>query len=276
MYRLDGMDMRLLLSHELPLYRKFYPQYSSNLGRIVKHVAAAVPDFSLVDVGANVGDSVAIVRNQCHCPMLCIEGVERYFSLLYANTVGLPDIELEQCFVGAETSLANATLDVRSGTARVIRGGGTLVTFRRLSEILAAHPRFAKPGMIKIDADGMDCEILKNEAAFLARTGPIVFFEYDPHFFQVDEDEALSVFASLAEAGYDRLLVYDNLGDYMLSTRVGERAVLLDLLQYFSGRGGLRYCDICAFPRRFEQLWSELRSSEVSFFRAFRGGKIAV
>jgi FkbM family methyltransferase len=273
-YRLDGMDIGLPLSHELPFFRKYHPLYSSNLGRIVRKVAAALEEFTLVDVGANVGDSVAIIRSQCYCPILCIEGAETYYSYLIANTANLRDIELEKCFVATETASAKAKLDVRSGTARLTPGGERLHTFKRLSEIVAAHVRFSNPGFIKIDTDGMDCEILRCEASFLKRTQPIVFFEYDPNFLPADEEMALSVFDSLAEAGYDRLLVYENLGDLMLSSRTTEKSLLQDLHHYFSGRQSLRYCDICAFPQSREHLWSEIKSSEIAFFQAFRAGLV--
>lgn len=32
------------------------------------------PDLSLIDIGTNVGDTVAIVRQDAHYPILCVEG----------------------------------------------------------------------------------------------------------------------------------------------------------------------------------------------------------
>jgi FkbM family methyltransferase len=39
----------------------------------------------MIDIGANVGDSVAIVREQSDYPILCIEGNETYFQILEEN-----------------------------------------------------------------------------------------------------------------------------------------------------------------------------------------------
>ena len=78
-YNLDGTNLSIPFSHQLPLYRDKYPQYSKNLGRIAKQVLAKYNDAGIVDIGANIGDSVAILRNQTECPILCIDGNEQFF-----------------------------------------------------------------------------------------------------------------------------------------------------------------------------------------------------
>ncbi len=59
-YTLDGTDLLLPLSHDLPMHRARYPRYSANLGDVAAAVAAARPEATMVDIGANIGDSVAI------------------------------------------------------------------------------------------------------------------------------------------------------------------------------------------------------------------------
>ena len=81
-FEIDGYLLYLPLSHRLPQHRLATPGYSSNLGRLAQIVQSKYPDLTLVDVGANVGDSVAIVRRRIHCPILCVEGEERFASIL--------------------------------------------------------------------------------------------------------------------------------------------------------------------------------------------------
>src|SRR6266545_3066092 len=58
-YEIGAGRLSIPLSHDLPLHRAAYPQYSSNLARIAASVAAFSDDFVVIDVGANVGDSLA-------------------------------------------------------------------------------------------------------------------------------------------------------------------------------------------------------------------------
>src|SRR5215468_3310141 len=62
-FDLDGSKMLAPLSHELPLTRKRLPCYSANLGRIAAQVKGKYPDLTVIDIGANIGDSAAIVRS---------------------------------------------------------------------------------------------------------------------------------------------------------------------------------------------------------------------
>ena len=55
-----------------------YPQYSQNLPRLVGLVASKYPRPGLIDVGANIGDTVRFVRAVDDTPVLCIEGNEDY------------------------------------------------------------------------------------------------------------------------------------------------------------------------------------------------------
>ncbi len=69
-------ELLMPLSHDLPIHRACHPDYSLNLGRVVAALEevrdAGAP---IVDIGANIGDSVAIIRDAVpDAPILCIEG----------------------------------------------------------------------------------------------------------------------------------------------------------------------------------------------------------
>src|ERR1700743_1015316 len=84
-YEVDGHQLLMPLSHNLPLYRKHNADYSSNLGRIALQIANFHPGASAIDIGANIGDSVAIIRGQCSMPVLCIEGDPEFLRILRSN-----------------------------------------------------------------------------------------------------------------------------------------------------------------------------------------------
>jgi hypothetical protein len=81
-----GQEIAMNLSHDLPFNIKQYPTYSQNLGEVAAIIAKKYPEFSVIDVGANVGDSAAIVQHQVKVPVLCIEGNPKFLPLLKQNS----------------------------------------------------------------------------------------------------------------------------------------------------------------------------------------------
>jgi FkbM family methyltransferase len=227
-YQIGQAELELPLSHELPFYRHDHPLYDSAIGRIAAELGGPV-----VDVGANVGDTAAAVRERSDAPVLCVEGDERFFELLERNAPQLAPVELERAFVG----VGQGVVERGRGTARVVRGAGELPS-KSLGQVLDAHPRFASPALVKLDTDGYDVPIVLAELDLLARVQPVLFFEYDPHL-----GAEPVVFERLRAIGYERMHVYENTGEHVetveLPGAIHERYV---------GHGGARYADVCFLP----------------------------
>ena len=98
--KIGKFTLLLPLSHNLPLYLKDYPNYSYNIGRISMLVKEKYPTLALIDIGANIGDSVAIIRTEVNFPILCIEGNQYFFKILEKNAIFFPDVYLENTYVG--------------------------------------------------------------------------------------------------------------------------------------------------------------------------------
>lgn len=272
-YRIGEIALQLPLSHQLPYFRRRFPQYSSNIGRIGVAVQQKYPDLSLIDIGANVGDTVAIVRQDAHFPILCVEGSTAYLPLLRRNTDNLRDVEIEAAFVGATSGPVAASLSMDGGTGHLVMGDArqSKMSLRSLEEILVNHPRFSSAKLVKSDTDGMDCQILAGAVDHLARVRPTLFFEYDPDLTATFGDAAILIFDALEAAGYRHALVYENTGDLMFLLDLQDKGLRSDLDAFFTGRHGLRYADICAFHATDSDLALSLHGTEVEFFRAHRG-----
>jgi FkbM family methyltransferase len=267
-------DVRIVLplDHDLPHIRKVLPQYSLNLGRLAKYTMGKYPDLMLIDIGANVGDSAAIVRMEAQCPILCIEGDPAYFDLLQHNCQTLKDVAPVCAYVGAQDDEHLADVQRSSGTASIVanHAGKTWVKMQTLDTLLAKNPRFAVSKFVKIDTDGFDCRIIMHHKGFLRTAKPVVFFEYAPSFFRRIGDDGFGVFAILRECGYATAMFYDNVGDYLVSVGLDHEALLRDLHCHFEHRGGQKYADICAFHAEDRDLAAECRNRELEFFARFR------
>ena len=269
-YRIGKTSIRLPLSHDLPYFQRDFPFYSRNLGRIAALALRARPDLAAVDVGANVGDSIAIIRTEAHIPVLAIEGNRRFFALLEQNAAILgSDLYLRCAMVGTAPEQRRGGFQERGGSAHYVEGAAASsdVSFDTLSRLIEGTPELnGRKLLIKIDTDGLDCAILKAEQQLLARRAPIVFFEYDPNHFQRYGDDGFAVFAALRRAGYVSLLVYENTGELHGALDLDEETKLQELDALYSGRGGERYADICAFHRDDADVFELVRASEEELF----------
>src|SRR5579883_2749244 len=121
----DGATVRLLAppEHMLDRYRDAHPLYDRHLPRIARGVEEVTRGELFIDIGANIGDTVALLRAAgCSSPILAIEPSEKFLIFAKRNIEGVSDVELRQAFVGpGGTRLA---LDERRGTASSITVAG--------------------------------------------------------------------------------------------------------------------------------------------------------
>jgi FkbM family methyltransferase len=257
---LGTFNLRLPLSHELPFYRRKFPHYASNLGKVSFHARRKYADLTMIDIGANIGDSVAIAHSYSDHPVLCLEGEPRFFQLLKENTRNLPGVEIEQTFIGAPGDHVGS-IDVRSGNAQVLLGPtpgqSTICT---LTDALARHPRFASAKLLKIDAEGFDCRIIAAEINLLKANKPILFFEYYPKCSELVGQKTFPVFTTLSSLGYSMVLIYRNVGSYLMSLTLDQVDTLEDLHHFISNQGG--FCDVVAFHTEDLEIAINLRAAE--------------
>ena len=117
--RIGNQMIKIPLSHDLRDILRLYPEYNFNLARIVKYVSEQVPDVKVIDIGANIGDSVAFIKNYCDVPILCIDGDDKYMKILAENTAQYKNVYSCKTLVGAETKEVNLKLKSEKGTASI-------------------------------------------------------------------------------------------------------------------------------------------------------------
>ncbi|MEY3402197.1 MAG: hypothetical protein RLZZ86_1812, partial [Cyanobacteriota bacterium] len=89
-------------NHKLEQYQNTWKLYDRILGIIAKYVFVKYPDTTAIDIGANVGDTAALIQEFQPIPTLCIEGNPEYFSFLERNAQIIGNIEIAYCFIGKD------------------------------------------------------------------------------------------------------------------------------------------------------------------------------
>jgi FkbM family methyltransferase len=261
-YEIGAGRLSMPLSHDLPLHRTAYPHYSANLVRIAAIVAANSDDFVVIDVGANVGDSLALMRVVGDFAILCIEPEPSYFRYLQANARQFKNVEVLQLALGDRTSQRSTALISHRGTASVDPSARGSVPLSTLDEVIEVRPAFARARIVKVDTDGSDLSVIRGGASFLRRVRPVLFFEYDPAFFSWEEVE--ETVGLLTRAGYRTMLFWDNTGDFLIRLTTDEIEKLRDLTYYYSGRASSRYCDVAVFAAEDKAVSDAIRDEEIA------------
>jgi len=260
----DGARLKLPMSHSLPVYRRRYPFYSENLGEVARLVADAGGQ-TMIDVGANIGDSAAIVK--AHAPamaILCIDADPAYLPFLRSNTARWPDVE-----IAAPVLLAQRTEDVpgsisrAGGTSRFTSSSPGSTAAVALDDLVAERQRFSAPALLKSDTDGFEDRVLRGATSILSTTGPVLFLEYDPRLLRLSGSEGLEMLAGLRSFGYERIAFYDKFGKLMVRCALEEEHLLRDLDAYAAGNtdASVDHYDVVVVTAQFSPVVAALSAS---------------
>ncbi len=257
LYRVQGIEIELPFSHELPNHRRHYTHYDTALARLAQVGASVHLDGTILDVGANVGDSAALFRGGCGWPILCVEGEPRFFAYLKRNAQRVGGrVVLEQAFLGPEDGFVEARPVSRRGTARLEVSPGERLPILSLRTLLARHPDLPPLRIVKVDTDGYDWPILEAGLPTLGELRPALFYECDQAFYPAGWDPR-PLWRRFAEAGYRTLVAYENTGELFCIADARDEVDLATLVAYPRVRKG-SYLDVCAF-----------HDSDAAFARAF-------
>ena len=261
-YPIGGVALRIPLSHELPRFRARHPRYGANQASVAAALLEKYPDLSAIDIGANIGDTVAFWRGVGDFPILAAEPSDRYLSLLRLNTSVLGDVTIHPGLIGESDIEAYVAVEERLGTARVVVGDRPC-RVTRLTSLVAAYPAFRNAKLVKIDTDGNDGEIIIGGREWIATAKPAIFFEFSPFLADPAKRPLLSAVEALLSLGYGRLLFYDNFGEFVVTVYASERDRIEELHAHALACGDERYWDVAAFHTDDEDVAMSLRLHEL-------------
>lgn len=252
-----GLPLWVPVGDRRPVWAAEIPSLGTPIVAAV-HLARATRGrpVAVVDVGAAVGDTAALVLQRCPGEvgrLVCIEGHPDFFRLLIRNlddhlrpaARGVVFAAVHALLAEEDTEVPALLEGVHAGTAAV--GGGGLVRAVPLDDVL---PRGAPIDVLKIDTDGFDGRILAGARRTLATEQPVVVFEWSPIQYTDLGSDLLQPFEVLASCGYERFLLYSKEGRYVGDVdavdadRLGELAAGFEATR---GRGD-DYVDVLALP----------------------------
>ena len=241
------------------------PTVNQFIGRLAGLINDIYPEQIVIDVGANCGDTAALMRSYSKAPILCIEGDVKLFALVKKNLAHMPGVDMVNSYLGEFTGALSAKLEKEGWNSTLIPSNSSDATIDLIQLDDLKHPWLLQKtiGLIKVDAEGFDIAILFGARGLLGKCKPIITFEYNRENMDVISEPGLRVFPYLESLGYDALMVYDCHGRYLLSTNVGNLSLLRDLHAYIRPwQNKLYYLDMVVFPKDNANLFERFVANE--------------
>jgi FkbM family methyltransferase len=220
LYTVGRHRLKLPWDCHLDVYQAKYKRYDWALGEIAREMFAKYPKSCAIDIGANVGDSAALICKHQDVPVLCIEGHPKFIAYLRENAASMPYITIVQCLIGKENAMIPiSSLTAAHGTAHIsgegIPNSDGNVAMRKLPCVIHDYSKFSGAKLIKIDTDGSDFDVIQSSGSLFVKNQPGIFFEYDPTLRADGPEQSIDTIKALNGMGYPRFLVYDNFGNLM-------------------------------------------------------------
>lgn len=258
--RFGTIEIEAPLSHPAVYWRYRPIGYNMNYVRLVESVLS-VRDGIIIDVGANIGDGVALLRgNGVNATILAIEGAEEFVRLLKKNVSYLSEIYIA-CHFLSDQSTSSLSLEITNGTGKLVKGSSYINTISL--DALYREYDFKNVAIIKTDTDGFDAKVIRGSQQILRDIGPVIFSELDDTLLKGNGDTATGFVELLGSLGYDTILAWDHNGRWL-----GHRSMaqgISDWIAAYPGGPGTPYIDIASFKTADRAMLEAFVASEDRF-----------
>lgn len=227
-YEIDGFRLDMGEGHMLSLIQKrclMYDRFVPYLGKLADAKAEASlnlkESFWIIDIGANVGDTVAAFVRHTKAAVICVEPTKKFIGLLEKNVDSMKpyseQIRIVNAYISNDdtesyrSSVVHGTAVKQKVNDTSVQEAETLTIPSLLKQQNVAAESIA---LVKIDTDGYDSECIMSFGELLSGISPLLFWEN-----QIDTQEQLSQFIHIIDylAGfeYEHFFVFDNFGNYL-------------------------------------------------------------
>lgn len=273
-YKIGQFQIILPAGHKLDIFKRKFSNYDAKLPIIAKFIAEKYETISIIDIGANIGDTATALRCEVDSAIVCVEGNPAFIPTLERNISALPGIiKVIDKFVGKEGEDRAGKIVTGNGTARIEFNVGEdqspEIQFISYKNIMAAKNDLPQTKLIKIDTDGYDFKIIIDSIAEFKAEQAVIFFEFDPSCVdELNKNEWRDAIESLINAEFNLFIVYDNFGNYLVSFDACQIPMFENLVTFlFQSKkfgGGVYYYDIATFLENDRDIFEGLVNLEKS------------
>lgn len=229
-----------------------YKDYGSQLTRLTALVHKYHSDMTVVDIGANLGDSVSLIKSGAGVPIVSIEGDNAITGLFKTNTSQFKDVKLINTFLSDHAGELKCTFS-KEGHNLTLNTSATEKN-QQVIDVLDIDTLYKNGSidksskLLKIDTEGFDLKIIKGGNTFLSDVKPVILFEFNRDNLADTEVDAFTIFPWLLDKGYNLILFYESDGRFMFSSVLDNLSFLRQMYEYIDGRNAkIYYTDLIVF-----------------------------
>ena len=231
--KIFGRRLNLPLSHELPILLSQYRFYNQLPRRLSTYIHSKYGHLNCIDVGANIGDTLAAFYQNESDAFLAIEPNPTFFKLLSDNWGWNKNVILVSEICSSGSGEGTFVIHEGKGTASIIENrNGATMRHRSLDEIASEQSFASNTNVIKIDTDGSDFKVIAGSTELLARHLPAVYFECGESYNEKYVEDCLETMHLFRQSGYQHFLAYDSYGAFMGKYSLSDLAPFRNLLFY--------------------------------------------
>ena len=212
-YTIGSHKIVIPANYCLPEFQSKYKLYDRFLPVLAKYLNTT---GSIIDVGANIGDTTVSIAQNCKNPILCIEPSDQFLPFLKKNVTLINwkennRVKIINSFAG--TGLFSGEIEHSPrGTATLNIEVEKKNTHSSLDSLVANDSAVS---LIKVDTDGFDFDVLNSAKNIIRNSEPILFWE-NQMFKEFQLNGYNNLYELLTKYGYLYLYVFDNYGNLML------------------------------------------------------------
>lgn len=241
---IHGRLLKLPLSHALPAYLMANEHYDRLPGRISEYLHQTQGNVRCIDVGANIGDSIAAFYKNDKDTFLAIEPNPSSYKYLVANWSWNKNVKTINIICSSENTSESFAILEKNGTASILQAkNGATRTRQQLDTIVNDFPEYNNSNILKIDTDGHDFEVIEGAEKLISGNQPAVLFECDAFANDNYIEDCLKVLKLFISSGYNFFLLYDNFGYLMGKYPLSDLSAIRSLL-FFQLTSPFYYFDI--------------------------------
>ncbi len=251
--RLYGRPVIVPAEHSLAGILVEFPQYNRPLGLAAEALALLHPNSSLgvIDVGANVGETVEIIEQRCPNAFsyLCVEADQDVAHLCALNYADNSRVFVENRYIGENEGLTvtledDGTANSSVKLAQEDDSGSRLVRLDTIARSFAEA--LGTITLIKVDTEGYDFSVLRSARELLTQYRPAVYFEWYPKLLMDLGEPVWDGFEYLATLGYRSFVFFTGRGDYYCRIESPDRLLLRSLASVALNDDNVSYFDVFA------------------------------
>jgi FkbM family methyltransferase len=252
---------------------KYQPDLNKQLARLTTLVHSKYPNLTVIDIGANVGDTIAVIKTQIDIPIIAIEGDDISFSFLQKNVQQFESITPIKQFLGEAERKISVKLN-KSGwnTTLIPQSEGTnQLMLKPLDDVLDANGLSERElKLIKIDIEGFDTIVLRGAEKIISKNKPVLYFEYNTTNMNAIKEDGLATLLSLVKYGYKEVIFFDAKNRYVITCPLTSTELITQLHYYVhEEKSQIPYYDLCLFHSEDSDLQDKFINSEFSANKIF-------